>query len=467
MRETRNSRTLIIGGGITGLAAAYETVRLGGRPVLIEQQQRLGGVIQTERVDGCVLEQGPDSFLSAKPAAAELIRELGMGGEIIASKDDERVTYVVRKGRLVPLPDGLMMMVPTRIMPVAMSPLLSWATKIRMGLEYFHQPPKERRERTVGEFIREHYGQETVDYLAEPLLSGVYGGDVERLSVDSVLARFVEIEAKHGSLTKGVLAGRKAAAGREKAAPLFQTMRGGLGQLTEELERRIRPGCEVVHQRVEAVERAADGCWRVRAGGEWIEGGSVIFACPAWAAGALLRGVQAQMAALLEAIEYSSSMTVALVYRKDQIPALPPGFGFLAPARERGVLVACTFTGAKFPNRVPDKHAVLRCFLGGAGNEAILDTADGDIQSAIQDELERLLGWRRAPDHVRITRWKRAMAQYTVGHESRMRLIEDIRLTLPGLHLAGNAYSGIGIPDCIRTGRAAARAADGLKPFAD
>ncbi len=461
MRETRNSRTLIIGGGITGLAAAYETVRLGGRSVLIEQQPRLGGVIQTEQVDGCVLEQGPDSFLSAKPAAAELIRELGMGGEIISSKDEERVTYVVRKGRLVPLPDGLMMMVPTRIMPVAVSPLLSWATKIRMGLEYFQKPPENRRERSVGEFIREHYGQETVEYLAEPLLSGVYGGDVERLSVDSVLARFVEIEAKHGSLTKGVLAARKAAAGKAQGGALFQTMKGGLGQLTGELEKRIRSDCEVVHQRAEAVERTGAGPWRVRVGGEWIEGGNVIFACPAYSAGTLLRGVQEQLAALLEGVEYSSSMTVALVYRKDQIPALPPGFGFLVPARERGVLVACTFTGAKFPNRVPDTHAVLRCFLGGAGNESILDKTDQDVQSAIQDELARLLGWRQTPDHVRITRWKRAMAQYTVGHESRMRLIEDIRSTLPGLHLAGNAYSGIGIPDCIRTGRAAARAAAG------
>ena len=163
MSQDPQSRTLIIGGGITGLSAAYELVRLGRPAVLIEQQPRLGGVIQTETVDGCVLEQGPDSFLSAKPAAAELIRELGLGGDIIASNDDSRVTYVVRKGRLVPLPDGLMMMVPTRILPVAASPLLGWATKLRMGLEYFHKPPTVRRERSVGEFIREHYGAETVE----------------------------------------------------------------------------------------------------------------------------------------------------------------------------------------------------------------------------------------------------------------------------------------------------------------
>lgn len=459
MPQDPHSRTLIIGGGITGLSAAYELVRLGRPAVLIEEKPKLGGVIQTETVEGCVLEQGPDSFLSAKPAAGELIRELGLGGEIIASNDDSRVTYVVRKRRLVPLPDGLMMMVPTRIMPVAVSPLLGWGTKARMGLEYFHKPPPSPRERSVGEFIREHYGGETVDYLAEPLLSGVYGGDVERLSVDSVLARFVEIEAKYGSLTKGVLAARKSAAGREKAAPLFQTMKGGLAQLTAELEQRIRPASQVVHQRAESIERTPDGRWRVRAGGEWIEGGNLIFACPAYAAGALLGQVNTQLAALLQGIEYSSSMTVALVYRKDRIPALPPGFGFLVPARERGVLVACTFTGAKFPYRVPGTHAVLRCFLGGAGNEAVLDSTDDDILSAVLDELQNLLGWRVNPDKTLITRWRRAMAQYTVGHESRMRLIDDIRSSLPGLYLAGNAYSGIGIPDCIRTGRASARAA--------
>ncbi len=459
MPEITNSRTLIIGGGITGLAAAYELARLGVPGVLVEQQPRLGGVIQTEQVDGCVLEQGPDSFLSAKPAAAELIRELGLGEEIIASNDDQRITYVARRGRLVPLPDGLMMMVPTKIMPVAKSPLLGWTTKLRMGLEYFHRVPQEPRDRSVGEFISEHYGRETVDYLAEPLLSGVYGGDVERLSADSVLPRFVEMEAKYGSLTKGVLAARGAAAGKTARAPLFQAMKGGLGQLTSELERRIRPVCELVQGRADTLLRGKTGQWRVRVEGIWIEGSSVILACPAWAAAELLRGIQSQLAALLAGIEYTSSMTVALVYRKDRIPALPPGFGFLVPAKERGSLVACTFTGAKFPHRVPDTHAVLRCFLGGAANEQALESPDSEVLESIQDELEALLGWRQPPDQTRITRWRRAMAQYTVGHESRMRLVNDICSTLPGLHLAGNAYSGIGIPDCIRTGRAAARGA--------
>lgn len=451
---------LIIGGGITGLSAAYELVRGGARPTLAEAESRLGGVIQTEVVDGCVLEGGPDSFLSAKPAAAELIREIGLGGEIIASNDHSRVTYLVKNGRLLAMPDGLMMMVPTKVLPVAASPLLSWATKFRMGFEYFRRPPAaEPEDRTVADFIREHYGQETVDYLAEPLLSGVYGGSVDRLSVNSVLPRFVELERKYGSLTRGVLAARAARRGpSSKEEPLFQTMRGGLAQLTGELERRVRPAAEIIHGRVECVERDGGG-FRARIDGSWIGARNVIGAGPAWAMGEILEPVDGELSGLLRGIDYSSSLTLALGYRVADIGPLPPGFGFLVPARERRTLTACTFVGAKFPCRVPDSHVVLRCFLGGAGQEAVLDRTDADLVETVQEELRGLLGWRAEPAFVRISRWRRSMAQYEVGHTARIARIEARLTTLPGLSLAGNAYSGIGIPDCIRTGRAAARAA--------
>lgn len=214
----------IIGGGISGLATAHYLAKAGIPSTVIERQPRLGGVIRTDTVEGCVLESGPDSFLAAKPWALDLIRELGLGDEVIGSNDHLRVTYVKKKGRLVPLPDGLMLMVPTRIMPMVSSRLLSWPTKIRMGLEYFRRPSGVRMEdRSVAEFIRERYGSEAVDYLAEPLLAGVYGGDPERLSVSSVLTRFVELERKYGSLTRGVLAVRKQARGGD--LPLFQTLR--------------------------------------------------------------------------------------------------------------------------------------------------------------------------------------------------------------------------------------------------
>lgn len=450
-------RFVVVGGGITGLSAAYELIRLGHRPLLIEASPRLGGVIETSNVQGCVLEGGPDSFLAAKPAATELIRELGLDGDLIGSNDEDRITYVVRGGRLCPLPDGLMMMVPTKILPMVTSSLLSWGTKIRMGLEFFRKPPaREMPDRTVAEFIREHYGQETVDYLAEPLLSGVYGGSVERLSVNSVLTRFVELERKWGSLTRGVLEARRRAPKRGEPEPLFLTLKGGLQQLTDALGTIVREGADVRHAEVRSLSRTADG-WAVRLDGETVEASAVTLATPAWRAGALVRDVNQKLGILLEGIEYSSSVTVALGYRRERAGRLPPGFGFLVPGVERKTLVACTFVGAKFLHRVPDSHRVLRCFLGGAGREAVLDRDDAALVTTVRAELEQLLGWNVEPDFINIRRWRRAMAQYGVGHSARMSRIGDLLAECPGLYLAGNAYEGIGISDCVRTGRTAAR----------
>ena len=452
---------IIIGGGITGLAAAYEFAKAGRPAILLEPRARLGGVIETETVEGCVVERGPDSFLAAKRAGLDLIHELGLDSEVIGSNDQARVTYLVRWGQLVPMPDGLLMMVPTKLMPLVRTPLLGWQTKLRMGLEYFRRPPRGPvGDRPVADFIRDHYGQETVDYLAEPLLSGVYGGSVERLSVRSVLGRFAELEGRYGSLTRGVLAARRRALLHRKtdgnsSGALFQTLKGGLGQLTGELERRIQGKIEIRRAAAEGVERSTEG-YRVRAGGEAIETAAVILVTPAWQAGRLVRGVEENLARSLEGIEYSSSMTVAIGFRQSDCGALPAGFGFLVPARERQTMVACTFVGAKFPYRVPEGTVVLRCFAGGAEQEAVLDLDDGEILKRVLGELQELLGWTAVPLFTRIARWRRSMAQYTVGHELRLGFIHNRMKELPGLYLAGNAYDGIGVPDCIRSGREAA-----------
>src|SRR5215831_16556247 len=229
------TRTLIIGGGISGLSTAYYLAKGGASSTIIESRPRLGGVIQTERVDGCTIEAGPDSFLSVKPAAMDLIRELGLAGDVIGSNDHLRVTFVKRNGRLVPLPDGLMMMVPTKVLPLLSTPLLGLGSKARMGLELLRAPKPKAEDQSVADFVREHYGQEAVDYLAEPLLSGVYGGDPRELSVQAVLPRFVELAAKHGSLTRGVLASRAQAPKQQSPAPLFRTLKAGLGDLVNAL----------------------------------------------------------------------------------------------------------------------------------------------------------------------------------------------------------------------------------------
>jgi oxygen-dependent protoporphyrinogen oxidase len=449
------TRTIIIGGGISGLSTAYYLAKAGAPSTILESRPRLGGVIQTESVDGCTIEAGPDSFLSVKPAAMELIRELGLEADVIGSNDHLRVTFVRKNGRLVPLPDGLMMMVPTKILPLITTSLISIGTKIRMGMELLRAPKVRAEDESVADFVREHYGQEAVDYLAEPLLSGIYGGDPRQLSVTAVLPRFVELASKYGSLTRGVLAMRAQAPKGQPSAPLFRTLKGGLGQMTGAVERFIHGKASVVSGRAETMERTATG-YRIRIGGEWLEADRVVVACEAHSAGPLITALDSRLGELLGGVPYSSSMTVALGYDAADFAQLPVGFGFLVPKKERRRLVACTWVGTKFPNRVPEGKVVARCFLGGMEDAGVLNESDETITAAVIDELRDIAGVTTRPRFTRIFRWPKSMAQYTVGHPTRLAEVESRVAALPGLYVAGNAYQGIGIPDCIRMGKAAA-----------
>lgn len=448
-------RVVIVGGGISGLSAAYHLAKHGIPATLIERRPRLGGVIHTEYIQGCVVEAGPDSFLSAKPWAMDLIQELGMREEVIASNDHLRATYIRRCGRLVPMPDGLMLMVPTRILPVVTTRLLSWPAKIRMGLECLRRPSSPSpRDRSVAEFIREHYGQEAVDYLAEPLLAGVYGGDPEQLSVASVLPLFVDLETKYGSLSRGILAARRARPRGATTLPLFQTLKSGLGSLIQRLAEEASSHVTVLHEEALQVHRTGDR-FELRLAGGAIETENLILACQADEAGRLLESLDPELAAELTSIPYNSSVTVSLGYRRDSFDGFLHGFGFLIPRRERKRLVACTFVGTKFPYRTPPELVMLRCFLGGPGEKALND-ADEAVVADVRTELREILGLTAEPLFSRVHRWPRSMAQYTVGHRARIERIEYRRRAIPGLELAGNAYSGIGVPDCARMGKQAA-----------
>jgi protoporphyrinogen/coproporphyrinogen III oxidase len=449
---------VIIGGGISGLSTAYDLAGGGAASTILESRPRLGGVIQTECVDECTIEAGPDSFLSAKPAALELIRELGLADQVIGSNDHLRVTYVRKGGRLVPLPDGLMMMVPTKILPLVTTRLLGFGAKVRMGLELLRAARMNADDESVADFVRRHYGQEAVDYLAEPLLSGIYGGDPRELSVTAVLPRFVELAAKYGSLTRGVLAERAKTSAGTAPEPLFRTLKGGLGQLVDALTASIRGKAAVRRGRAETIERVDAGGvrFRIRVDGDWMQAAHVVLACEAHSGGALIGALDARSAQLLDAVPYSSSMTVALGWNAADFARPPLGFGFLVPKKERRRLVACTWVGTKFPNRVPQGKVVARCFLGGTHDAAVLGESDEAIVAAVSEELREIAGVTALPRFNRIFRWPRSMAQYTVGHRSRLAELEARLALIPGLHVAGNAYSGIGIPDCIRMGRAAA-----------
>jgi oxygen-dependent protoporphyrinogen oxidase len=473
-------RTAIIGGGIAGLAAAYELekARAAGAAVeytLFESRDRLGGSLATEIVNGAVLERGPDSFLTEKAAGIELCRELGLAGELVSSNDAERKTYILVKNRLVPMPDGLMFLVPTKLIPTAMTRLFSLKTKLRMGMELLHPPrPSGEEDEAVADLVERHFGAEAVDRLADPLLSGIYGGDATQLSARTVLPRLVEMESEFGSLTRGMLAGHAKMKARAKEAAkkngasngngngrpaprsIFTTLRNGLQQLVDALQARLNPDWVRVATPVSALQKVANG-WTVEAGGVKESYDSVIVSSPAWAAGVLLSQVDETLGQDLGAIPYSSSITVNLLYDEAALGKLPDGFGFLVPASEGRAMLACTFVHRKFLGRTPQGKAVLRAFLGGMKNEALLAEPDEVLVATVRRELKEILGIEAAPEHTQVSRWRRAMAQYAVGHQVRAKRVAEHVAALPGLKLAGNAYDGIGIPDCIRLGRLAAK----------
>ena len=455
-------RIAIIGGGISGLSAAFalQKQRLAGAPleyVLFEAGPRLGGVLVTEHVDGCLLEAGPDSFLTEKPWASDLCREVGLDDQLIGSNDADRKTYIVVKGKLVVIPDGLMFMVPTKITPTVLSPLFSASAKLRMAREWFHPPRRADADETVASFVERHYGPEMVDRLADPLLSGVYGGEAGELSVRAVLPRFAEMEARHGSLGRAMLAARKKMASAPKGPPkpLFTSLKDGMQQLVDALVSRLPASVIRSGSLVQGVQRQ-DGGWVVSAGYASDLFDAVIVATPAPVAAELLQMVGGGLAAELQGIKYTSSVTVNLGYDQSVRASLPPGFGFLVPRSEGKRILAATFVHNKFPHRAPQDRALLRCFIGGARNEDALHSSDEQIVAMVREDLGQIISLTADPLFAHVYRWRGAMAQYGVGHLERLRRIESLLQDFTGLTLAGNGYRGIGVPDCVRSGSEAA-----------
>ena len=462
------TRIAIIGGGISGLAAAFtlEEQRRTGEIeyVLYESSPRLGGVLRTEQLDGCMVEAGPDSFITEKPWAADLCRSLGLGDQLIGSNDADRKTYILVRGRLIPMPDGLMFMVPTKILSTGFSPLFSWTTKLRMAKELLHPPRAAKGDESVASLVERHYGSEMVDRLADPLLSGVYGGEAASLSVRAVLPRFAEMERTHGSLGRAMLAARKKMPqpANKSAAPLFTSLKNGMQQLVEAIVPRLNPPSLITNSPVQSIQPRTGG-WSVSAGLKSDHFNAVIVALPALAAAKLLSGCSSELSDELAAIGYSSSITVGLGYDRNVRESLPSGFGFLVPRSEGKRLLAATFVHNKFPHRAPDDRALLRCFFAGSNAENIWELSDDAIIAIVRNELQQIIGICAAPLFARVYKWKSAMAQYGVGHIERLDRIERLRQQLPALALAGNGYRGIGVPDCVRSGQDAAKQVASVK----
>jgi protoporphyrinogen/coproporphyrinogen III oxidase len=434
-------RVAVVGGGISGLSCAYYLQRAGMEATVFDPTP--GGLIGTVQVQGSILETGPESWLGTKPWAEQLIRELGMEDQLTGSNDAQRRTYVLREGRFVTLPEGLQMVVPTRLMPVLKTELFSWNTKFRMGAEIFRNP-QALPDRSVSEFVADHFGAEAVDYLAEPLLAGVYGGSPDSLSAASVLPKFVEYEQRFGSVVVGAL--------REKRKPggqsVFKSLRRGMGSLIDALRERTN----IVAAPVESIQSAEN--WKVFAAGAWQDFDEVVLCCGAHAAGLLISPLDERAADLLTSIPHSGSAIWTFGYRTEDVPRPRDAFGFLVPLLERNTIMACTWVATKWQGRVPAGTSVLRCFA----------TDPGISEAAMRSDLERLMGITAEPLFSLCNRWPESMPQYTVGHAMRVAEIEARVDRIPGLSLAGNAYHGIGIPDCVRSAKeAAARVSAGAR----
>ena len=467
-------RVAIIGGGISGLSSAYflekEAAQAGVEIAidLFEARNRLGGVIVTEQRGEFLVEGGPESFLAVKPAAADLCRELGLGDQLLPSNDALRKTFVLQNGRLRELPEGLMFVVPSRIWPLFASDLLSWKAKLRLVTSPLRPAPRmQGQDVSVAEFIRRRFGSEVLERLAEPLLAAVYGADVDMLSARAALPQLVALEEKYGSLWKGLRAaaadGPRRPGGSQPKGSLFITLRGGVGKLIETLQARLRRTTVHTETMAARVRRSADG-QRITmecGAGEKSETGAdaLIVATPAHSAAQLLRELDRVLAEQLEMIRYHSSLIVAFGFDRTAFRTRPEGFGFVVPRSEARRLVALTWVSTKFPFRSSAEQLLVRCFLGGARDPQAAELTDDQLVAVSLRELNEICGESARPSFHRVYRWTLSMPEYGLGHLERLREIESRLAGHPGLFLAGNGYRGVGIPDCIQSGEAAAAGA--------
>jgi oxygen-dependent protoporphyrinogen oxidase len=460
------TRLLVIGGGIAGLFAAYYASKLPGvRVTLLESDSRWGGKITTDRV-ACdegqfIVEGGPDTFLATKPWGLALCQELGLTDRLHGTNPHKKNTYVLHRNRLLPLPDGLAMMIPTNVESILKSGLVSWFGKARMGLDFLLPPNGVDGDESLGAFVSRRLGREAYENLIEPLMSGIYAGDGDRLSLASTFPYLRDLELKYGSLARGALEMRKRMSTNgqkvQGSRSAFLTPTTGLAEIVERLiESLTINGVDLrLNTRATQVTNERSLYYTELDTGEAVQSDSVILATPAFVSGKLVAALDPSLASDLQSIPYASTATVSLAYRQSDIPRELDGYGYVIPRREGRKALACTWTSTKFPHRAPEGYALLRVFIGRAGQD--IPWNEADLLQLAREELRLTLGIAAEPLLQRVFLWDRAMPQYNLGHPDLLARIESALEKHPGLALAGNGYRGIGIPDCIHSGELAVK----------
>jgi oxygen-dependent protoporphyrinogen oxidase len=460
------ARVVVIGCGISGLAAAHRLTELN--PALdltvIEASARLGGTLHTDERDGFLLERGPDSFISEKPEAVALAKRLGIESRLIETNQEHRRSFIVRNGRLRPVPEGFQLLAPSRIWPFITSDIFSLPGKARIAADLFLPRRKANgvADESLASFVRRRLGREALERMAQPMVGGIYTADPETLSLRATLPRFLDLERDHRSLVLAML--RKARSQKKEESSgtsgarygLFLSFDRGMELLVEALAQALTQVAIRLNTKVQSVSRSS-ASWTIHlSSGETLEADALCLALPAYVSAQLLSNIHPPLAAQLSQIKYASTATINLAYHRDAIKHPLDGFGFVVPFVEKRSVIACTFSSVKFPGRAPDNHVLLRAFAGGALQPEIFALDETEMLTRVENDLRELLGITAKPLFAEVSKWQSAMPQYEVGHLDRIASIENNVRELPNLALAGNAYRGTGIPDCIRSGETAA-----------
>ncbi len=458
-------RVIVIGGGIAGLAAAHrltelkEELHLEMDVVLLEASARLGGTIDTERIGDFLVEAGPDSFITEKPWALRLCERLGLTSRLLPTRSAYQKIYVVRNGMLAPLPEGFFLLAPTRLWPFIRTPIFSWAGKARIAVELFLPRRDGGTDESLGSFVRRRFGSEALERVAQPLVGGIYASDPDKLSLAATMPRFLEMERSQRSVIYAMWSARRRRdAGSGARWSLFVTLADGMQELVDTIARRLPEGCVRLNAPVRALHRDENKrSWRATIEGHApLESEAVILATPAHRTAEIIESLASSTASELRQIPYASTATVTLAYKSEDFPLAPDSFGFVVPALEGRKIIACTFSSLKYPGRGPEDKILLRAFVGGSLQPENFNDNDAAMIKHTRDELAALLNVEAEPLLSRVYRHPYSMPQYHTGHLDRVERIEGELDRFSTLAIAGSAYRGVGISDCVRSGEAAA-----------